>query len=179
MSELNRSTSKQLFEKAKTYISKYKHLTGYDVEDWETANAAAAAANKMRQMMAMASSLSIMLVAAFGIYNILNMTIMEKLNDIAILKAIGFSGRNIVRIFVMEAIIIGVIGIIFGLILAYILINLMANMWIGGDIGFFPIRVFPKYFGIGIIFGLIVTFFAGYIPARKAAILDPISIFRK
>jgi lipoprotein-releasing system permease protein len=167
------------FEKAKTYISKYKHLTGYDVEDWETANAAAAAANKMRQMMAMAISLSIMLVAAFGIYNILNMTIMEKLNDIAILKAIGFSGRNIVRIFVMEAIIIGVIGIIFGLILAYILINLMANMWIGGDIGFFPIRVFPKYFGIGIIFGLIVTFFAGYIPARKAAILDPISIFRK
>ncbi len=167
------------FEKAKAYITKYKHLTGYDVEDWETANAAAAAANKMRKMMAMAISLSIMLVAAFGIYNILNMTIMEKLNDIAILKAIGFSGRDIVKIFVMEAIIIGIIGIAFGLILAYILINLMGNMWVGGDIGFFPIRVFPKYFGVGIIFGLVVTFFAGYIPARKAALLDPISIFRK
>lgn len=167
------------FEKAKAYISKYKHLTGYDVEDWETANAAAAAANKMRKMMAMAISLSIMLVAAFGIYNILNMTIMEKLNDIAILKAIGFSGRDIVKIFVMEAIIIGIIGIVFGLILAFILINLMGNMWVGGDIGFFPIRVFPKYFGVGVIFGLVVTFFAGYIPARKAALLDPISIFRK
>lgn len=167
------------FEKAKAYISKYKHLTGYDVEDWETANAAAAAANKMRKMMAMAISMSIMLVAAFGIYNILNMTIMEKLNDIAILKAIGFSGRDIVKIFVMEAIIIGIIGIVFGLILAFILINLMGNMWVGGDIGFFPIRVFPKYFGVGVFFGLVVTFFAGYIPARKAALLDPISIFRK
>lgn len=167
------------FEKAKAYISKYKHLTGYDVEDWETANAAAAAANKMRKMMAMAISMSIMLVAAFGIYNILNMTIMEKLNDIAILKAIGFSGRDIVKIFVMEAIIIGIIGIVFGLVLAFILINLMGNMWVGGDIGFFPIRVFPKYFGVGVIFGLVVTFFAGYIPARKAALLDPISIFRK
>lgn len=167
------------FEKAKAYISKYKHLTGYDVEDWETANVAAAAANKMRKMMAMAISMSIMLVAAFGIYNILNMTIMEKLNDIAILKAIGFSGRDIVKIFVMEAIIIGIIGIVFGLILAFILINLMGNMWVGGDIGFFPIRVFPKYFGVGVIFGLVVTFFAGYIPARKAALLDPISIFRK
>jgi lipoprotein-releasing system permease protein len=107
------------------------------------------------------------------------MTIMEKLNDIAILKAIGFSGRDIVKIFVMEAIIIGIIGIVFGLILAFILINLMGNMWVGGDIGFFPIRVFPKYFGVGVIFGLVVTFFAGYIPARKAALLDPISIFRK
>lgn len=167
------------FEKAKAYISKYKHLTGYDVEDWETANAAAAAANKMRKLMAMAISMSIMLVAAFGIYNILNMTIMEKLNDIAILKAIGFSGRDIVKIFVMEAIIIGIIGIVFGLILAFILINLMGNMWVGGDIGFFPIQVFPKYFGVGVIFGLVVTFFAGYIPAHKAALLDPISIFRK
>lgn len=167
------------YEKAKSYIDKYKRLTGYDVEDWETANATAAAANKMRKMMAMAISFSIMLVAAFGIYNILNMTIMEKLNDIAILKAIGFSGKDIVKIFVTEAIIIGVIGIIIGLCFALLLVKLMGNLWVGGDIGFFPIRVFPKYFGIGVIFGLVVTFFAGYLPARKAALLDPISIFRK
>jgi len=167
------------YEQTKSYISKYQQLTGYDIEDWETANAAAAAANKMRKMMAMAISTSIMLVAAFGIYNILNMTIMEKLNDIAILKALGFSGKDIVKIFVTEAIIIGLIGIAFGLVLAVILINLMSNMWVGGDVGFFPIRVFPKYFGIGIVFGLVVTFLAGYLPARKAALLDPISIFRK
>jgi lipoprotein-releasing system permease protein len=167
------------YEQTKSYISNYHQLTGYDIEDWETANAAAAAANKMRKMMAMAISMSIMLVAAFGIYNILNMTIMEKLNDIAILKALGFSGKDIVKIFVTEAIIIGLIGIAFGLVLAVILINLMSNMWVGGDVGFFPIRVFPKYFGIGIVFGLVVTFLAGYLPARKAALLDPISIFRK
>jgi lipoprotein-releasing system permease protein len=167
------------YEQTKSYMSKYQQLTGYDIEDWETANAAAAAANKMRKMMAMAISMSIMLVAAFGIYNILNMTIMEKLNDIAILKALGFSGKDIVKIFVTEAIIIGLIGIAFGLVLAVILINLMSNMWVGGDVGFFPIRVFPKYFGIGIVFGLVVTFLAGYLPARKAALLDPISIFRK
>jgi lipoprotein-releasing system permease protein len=167
------------YEQTKAYLSKYEQLTGYDIEDWETANAAAAAANKMRKLMAMAISMSIMLVAAFGIYNILNMTIMEKLNDIAILKALGFSGKDIVRIFVTEAVVIGLIGIAVGLVLAVILINLMSNMWVGGDVGFFPIRVFPKYFGIGVVFGLVVTFLAGYLPARKAAGLDPISIFRK
>lgn len=167
------------FETAKKLIPKFKQLSGYEVEDWETANASAAAANKIRKMMAMAISFSIMLVAAFGIYNILNMTIMEKLNDIAILKAIGFSGKDVIRIFVKEAIVIGLIGIAFGLVLAMLLVKVMGNMWVGGDIGFFPIRFFPKFFGLGIGFGLIVTTLAGYIPARKAAKLDPITIFRK
>ncbi|RBN49385.1 ABC transporter permease [Flavobacterium psychrolimnae] len=167
------------YETAKKLIPKFKQLSGYEVEDWETANASAAAANKIRKMMAMSISFSIMLVAAFGIYNILNMTIMEKLNDIAILKAIGFSGKDVIRIFVKEAIVIGLIGIAFGLVLAMILVKVMGNMWVGGDIGFFPIRFFPKFFALGIGFGLIVTTLAGYIPARKAAKLDPITIFRK
>ncbi|WP_426091430.1 ABC transporter permease [Flavobacterium sp. DSR3-2] len=167
------------YETAKKLIPKFEQLSGYEVEDWETANASAAAANKIRKMMAMAISFSIMLVAAFGIYNILNMTIMEKLNDIAILKAIGFSGKDVIQIFVKEAIAIGIIGIAFGLLLAMILVKVMGNMWVGGDIGFFPIRFFPKFFGLGIGFGLIVTTLAGYIPARKAAKLDPITIFRK
>lgn len=167
------------FEKATEYIPQLKALTGYDVEDWETANAAAAAANKIRKMMAMAISFSIMLVAAFGIYNILNMTIMQKLNDIAILKAMGFSGKGVVFIFVREAIVIGIIGILIGLGVGSVLIKLMSNFWVGGDVGFFPIRFFPKYFGLGILFGLVVTTLAGYIPARKAAHVDPISIFRR
>ncbi len=167
------------YETAKKLIPKFKQLSGYEVEDWETANASAAAANKIRKMMAMSISFSIMLVAAFGIYNILNMTIMEKLNDIAILKAIGFSGKDVIRIFVKEAIVIGLIGIAFGLVLAMLLVKVMGNMWVGGDIGFFPIRFFPKFFALGIGFGLIVTTLAGYIPARKAAKLDPITIFRK
>jgi lipoprotein-releasing system permease protein len=167
------------YETATKMLPKLKQISGYEVEDWETANASAAAANKIRKMMAMAISFSIMLVAAFGIYNILNMTIMEKLNDIAILKAIGFSGKDVIKIFVKEAIVIGIIGIAFGLILAMVLVKLMGNMWVGGDIGFFPIRFFPKFFGLGIGFGLLVTTLAGYIPARKAAQLDPITIFRK
>ncbi|ELY1992679.1 ABC transporter permease [Flavobacterium psychrophilum] len=167
------------FETAKKVLPEFKQLSGYEVEDWETANASASASNKIRKMMAMAISLSIMLVAGFGIYNILNMTIIEKLNDIAILKAIGFSGKDVIKIFVKEAMIIGIIGIAFGLILALILVKLMGNMWVGGDIGFFPIRFFPTFFASGIGLGLLITTLSGYIPARKAAKLDPITIFRK
>jgi ABC-type lipoprotein release transport system permease subunit len=63
-----------------------------------------------------------LLVAGFGIYNILNMTVMQKINDIAILKAIGFNGKDVVRIFVSQALIIGLIGIVFGVLFASIMV---------------------------------------------------------
>ena len=49
----------------------------------------------------------------------------------------------------------------------------------GGDIGYFPIRFEPSISINGVIIGILVTIGAGYIPARKAAKVDPISIFRR
>ena len=165
--------------KAKTYIPYLQQSTGYDVEDWETANSSAMAANRVRRIMAFSISMSILLVAGFGIYNILNMTIMQKMNDIAILKAMGFSGWDVTKIFLMQAILIGVIGVMLGWVLGSIIVTLLAKVYVGGDIGFFPIRFEPKYFAMATMFGLIVTVLAGLIPARKAARVDPVAIFRK
>lgn len=166
-------------ENAKLIAPKLAQLTGYTAEDWESANAQVMAANNMRKMMARAISFAILLVAAFGIYNILNMTIMEKMNDIAILKAIGFKGKDIVVIFVQQAVIIGIVGLGLGLAFANILIKLMSKVYIGGDIGFFPIDYEPSMFALGSLFAITVTFLAGYIPAKKAAKIDPVSILRK
>ena len=67
------------------------------------------------------------IVAGFGIYNILNMLIYEKMNDIAILKAVGFSGKDVQRIFISQALIIGLIGGVLGLILG-VAVLVPANM---------------------------------------------------
>jgi lipoprotein-releasing system permease protein len=56
---------------------------------------------------------------------------------------------------------------------------LLAKVYVGGDIGYFPIRFEPTYFGMATVFGMIVTSLAGYLPARKAAKVDPVEIFRK
>ena len=165
--------------KAKRHIPLIEQVTGFVVESWETAKAAAMAANKVRRVMAFCISMSILLVAGFGIYNILNMTIMQKLNDIAILKAMGFSGKSVTRIFVMQALLIGAIGVVLGMGMGTVLVNLLARVYVGGDIGFFPIRFEPPYFAAGASFGILITFLAGYIPARKAAKVDPVAIFRK
>lgn len=154
-------------------------LTGYKAESWQESSESIVAANKMRAIVMTLVSSLILLVAGFGIYNILNMTVSQKINDIAILKAVGFKGKDVVSIFLTQALTIGAVGVIGGVFLATILVTILRNTYVGGDIGYFPIHYEGKKFVQGIVFGLVITFFAGYFPAKKAAKVDPVAIFRK
>jgi lipoprotein-releasing system permease protein len=166
-------------EKAEEVAKKISYITSYKAEGWKQANETLMATNKMRKMIITFVSLTILLVAGFGIYNILNMTVSQKINDIAILKAMGFKGKDVIRIFVTQAVTIGLMGVIAGVIMATILITLLKRVYLGGDIGYFPVDYEPTKFLQGVVIGLIITFFAGYIPAKKAAKIDPVDIFRK
>lgn len=154
-------------------------ITPYKVEDWQTSNAETLAGDKIRIIMNSSVAFAIMMVAAFGIYNILNMTIKEKMNDIAILKATGFKGSDIIKIFVLEAFIMGFLGTLMGLCIGGILINILSKIYVGGAIGYFPIYFDFEVFTISAVFGMVVSLGAGYLPARKAAKIDPVNIFRK
>ena len=195
-SYINLSASQQLLKQGNNYITdinvnvidpeiaekvaeKLIQITGYKAEGWKQANETLMATNKMRKMIITFVSLTILLVAGFGIYNILNMTVSQKINDIAILKAMGFKGKDVIRIFVTQAISIGIMGVIGGVIMATILITILKRVYLGGDIGYFPIDYEPQKFVQGVLIGLFITFFAGYIPAKKAANVDPIDILRK
>ncbi len=166
-------------EKAEEIALKIKNLTRYEAEGWKQSNATFMAANKMRKIIITFVSLTILIVAGFGIYNILNMTVSQKINDIAILKAMGFKGKDVISIFVTQAVSIGVMGVVGGILLAVILVTLLKRVYVGGDIGYFPIDYEPLKFIQGVVIGLVITFFAGYIPAKKAAGVDPVEIFRK
>ena len=195
-SYINLAASQQLLKEGNSYITdinvnvtdpeiaektaeKLTQITGYKAEGWKQANETLMATNKMRKMIITFVSLTILLVAGFGIYNILNMTVSQKINDIAILKAMGFKGKDVIRIFVTQAISIGIMGVIGGVIMATILITILKRVYLGGDIGYFPIDYEPQKFVQGVLIGLFITFFAGYIPAKKAANVDPIDILRK
>ena len=164
---------------AAAVAEKLSQLTGYKSEDWRESNESLMALSKMRFIMINFVSTAIMLIAGFGIYNILNMTVSQKINDIAILKAIGFKGKDVIRIFVTQALSIGLIGVVGGMLMALLMITLLKKVYIGGDIGYFPVDYELQKFIQGVVMGLVITFFAGYIPARKAAKVDPVSIFRK
>lgn len=154
----------------------------YTCEDWETANAPFLSGNKLRGVMIYVVSITLLVVAGFGIYNIMSMTINEKLKDIAILKATGYSGSEIVKIFLTQAMIIGWMGAVCGVVLGIILCLLVSRIPFDGggiiNIDHLPMNFDPKYYLIAVLFGSVTTLIAGYLPARKAAGVDPVVIFR-
>lgn len=156
----------------------------YDIEalDIKSANAQYDTGSDIRTLISYAVSFTILLVAGFGIYNILNMFIFEKMNDIAILKATGFTGNDVMYIFISQALIIGFIGGVLGLTLGYGVSSLIDQTPFETEalptISTYPINYDIKFYITGVIFALISTFFAGFLPARKAQKMDPVDIIR-
>ena len=156
----------------------------YDIRalDIKTANAQFDTGSEIRTLISYAVSITLLIVAGFGIYNILNMFIYEKMNDIAILKATGFTGQDVMLIFIIQALAIGIVGGALGIALGYSVSVVIDNVPFVTEalptIKTYPINYDPLFYFTGIAFALISTFLAGYLPARKAQRIDPVEIIR-
>ena len=154
-------------------------ITGYKAEDWVMANENLKAAFKIRAIILNSVIGVILLVAGFGIYNILNMTIYEKIKEIAILKATGFGSRAVTSIFLQQAIYIGIMGAIVGLVVGFSLTYMVSRIYIGaGTLKYLPMSFYPPHYVEAVCFAILTTIAAGFFPARKAAKVDPVSIIR-
>ena len=150
--------------------------------DINEANAQFETGSNIRNLITYAVSITLLIVAGFGIYNILNMLIYEKMKDIAILKATGFSGKDVQYIFMAQAILIGILGGLFGLLIGFGLSHLIDNTPFETDalptITTYPVNYNATYYFIGIGFALLSTFVAGYLPSNRAKKIDPVKIIR-
>ncbi len=168
--------------RAKELATVYKSRYTYKAEDWETANATILSSFIIRNVLTMVVVSTLLIVAGFGIYNIMNMTIYDKMKDIAILKATGFERRDIVQVFLFQAVFIGLMGGIAGLSLGFILsYTLSKTPFDAGEflsVDTFPVNMDPKFYIFGLLFGVLTTILAGYFPSRKASKIDPVAILR-
>lgn len=161
---------------------KIEHLFNLRAIDIKTANAQFETGTSIRNLITYAVSITLLIVAGFGIYNILNMLIYEKMNDIAILKATGFSGKDVQLIFMSQAMIIGFVGGVLGLVIGLGLANLIDALPFKTEalptVETYPINMDPLFFVIGFSFAMLSTFLAGYLPSKKAKKIDPVEIIR-
>ncbi|WP_458626104.1 ABC transporter permease [Winogradskyella sp. PC D3.3] len=169
-------------EKALPLAQKIEQQFDLKAMDIKTANAQFETGTDIRNLITYAVSITLLIVAGFGIYNILNMLIYEKMNDIAILKAIGFSGKDVQLIFMSQAMIIGFVGGVMGLLIGYGLSSLIATVPFETEaiptVDTYPINIQPSFFIIGFSFAMLSTFLAGYLPSKKAKKIDPVKIIR-
>lgn len=153
-----------------------------DTIDYQTANSQFETGSSVRSIISYSVGVVLLIVAGFGIYNILNMMIYEKMDSIAILKATGFSGSDVKWIFVFLSLIIGFTGGLFGLLFGFVFSSIIdvipfktASL---PTVKTYPIDYNPIYYIIGIVFALFTTTIAGLFPALKASKVDPVEIIR-
>jgi len=168
--------------KAPELTAEFRKTFNVDAIDIQTANAQYETGSNIRSLISYAVGITLLIVAGFGIYNILNMMIYEKMDTIAILKATGFSGSQVKYIFISIALSIGIfgglIGLLFGYGLSVAIDHVPFNTPALPNIKTYPVSYNPKYYLIGGLFSIITTYFAGYLPSRKASKVDPVVIIR-
>jgi len=193
------STTQKLFGRGKSYVTdiqvklndlerapavarEYQQLFQVDAEDIQTANSQFETGSFVRSLISYAVGITLLIVSGFGIYNILNMMIYEKMDSIAILKATGFSGADVNRIFILIALSIGIsgglAGLLFGLLASVGIDHIPFNTAALPTITTYPVKYDLVYYAIGLGFSLVTTYLAGLFPASKASHIDPVVIIR-
>lgn len=124
-----------------------------------------------------------LVVAALGMFNTMTISLLERIKEVALMKILGMSKKDVNRLFLTEAIIIGLSGGILGM-LAGVMFGLVANKILnyfavkaGGD----PISVFyfsPLFMAGVFIFSALVGLVTGIYPAKRAAKVNPLDVLR-
>ena len=123
---------------------------------------------------------SILVVAGFGIFNVISTIVLEKARDIAIMRSIGMPSTSVVAIFVIEGIVVGVAGVLLGWLAGWgigaLLHMVPAPTGNAGDR--LPVKLIPLLFEAASLIALFSAVGASWLPARNAARSDPLSIIR-
>ena len=151
----------------------------YVTEDWTTVNKPLFSALWLEKVAISMTIGLIVMVAALNIVASLILLVMEKHRDIAILKTMGAGARSVTLIFMMQGLIIGIIGTTVGatagVLVSYVLdhyqlIKVPMDVY---QVSHMPLKILPLDFLLVVVSSVVICFLATIYPARQAARLDP------
>ena len=163
-----------------------KALDGYPYwsRDWMRMNKNLFSALKLEKIVMFIILTLIILVAAFNIVGTLIMVVIEKTRDIAILKSMGATRRSIMKIFMIEGAVIGLVGTLLGLLGGYTLCKLLATykfIELPSDVYYIstlPVQMNPLDVAIIALAAIVITLAASVYPAWQASRFDPAEAIR-
>ncbi len=157
-------------------------ITGYKTESWQEANQNFLTIFVIQHAITYIICAAILLVAVFGVFNILTMSVMEKTGDIAIMRSYGLTRADIRNTFVFQGLLIGVSGAGLGVVLAKIIVWAIKQLK-------FPVTGLVRAQGIlmaertssyviAAVAAVLFTLIAAVLPANRAAKFNPVDILR-
>jgi lipoprotein-releasing system permease protein len=161
-------------------------------QDWMEMNRNLFSALRLEKIIMFIILVLIVLVAAFNIISTLIMVVMEKNKDVAILKSMGASSRSILKIFIIEGGVIGVVGTILGMISGLLIAfnlekitafveNLFGFKILPSDVYYidkFPSQVNPLDVVLIVVTAILISLLATLYPSWRASRLDPAEALR-
>ena len=183
---------KDPFDQEKLLNDLSEALPGFAVVGWEEANRSFLEVLAVEKLMMFFLLIFIVLVAAFSITNTLITSIYQKTREIGLLKAIGCTDHSVMRIFILQGLLVGVIGSISGTILGYLVIYFRQNILniasaISGQELFpkkfyffdqLPAQIIPSDVAIIVICSILLCTIGALLPALRAARLQPSEALR-
>jgi lipoprotein-releasing system permease protein len=154
----------------------------FRARDWMQMNQSLFSALKLEKTMMFLLLVLITLVASFNIVGTLTMIVNEKQREIAILKAMGATPQSIMRIFMLNGLVIGLVGTGIGVPLGYSFLWLIQNYWTFDASVYYisriPVHILPLDVILVATSAILISFVATFYPSWQAAKLDPVSALR-
>jgi lipoprotein-releasing system permease protein len=167
---------------AREVAQRIEAVVGYKSVSWIEASEDIMSVLLIRNIIMYSVVSAILVVASFGIYNTISTIVMEKTRDIAILKSMGFHARDVRSIFLLEGLIVGLVGSTLGLGCGMLLMRVLEMVRVkppgGTEVVHLPVWWGAEQYLLAAAFALISCLTAAYLPARKAGRLHPVDILR-
>ncbi|MGZ5279655.1 MAG: ABC transporter permease [Pseudobdellovibrionaceae bacterium] len=152
------------------------------VQSWDQSNEGIMSVFKTQDIVRNSMTISILVVAGFGIYNILSLAVNHKRREIAILRSMGFEPKDITVLFLIQGLLLGLVGGLignfFGILATYYIstIEVSANRGLGEGrmMVSFDVWIYVR----ALLLALFSSALASFFPARSAGKLEPIDIIR-
>ena len=173
------------YRRAAEIATSWSQIAPERIESWDQQFANVLSMFSLQTTLRFAMIATVLVVAGFGIYNILNMTVTQKRQDIAILRSMGYDSLDIVMLFLSQGIIIGFFGAIAGLVIGYLIclylqtIPFMSPATTAGKGGYLQISLSASIYLQASALALLTASLASILPARAAGQLSPIDVIRQ
>lgn len=170
------------YTQAQGVAAQIESIVGYKTESWQEANSNFLKIFKIQTLITYIITGALLVVAAFGVLNILIMAVLERVNDIAILKSLGLSRQDITLIYLFQGLVIGLLGSVLGLVLGKLSIEGLRRVPIQME-GLIKaegllMSEHRSQYVIAFVSAMVIVLIAAVYPARRAAKYDPVEVIR-